>query len=140
MQHLFRPAGYTKQITSSSITGSCSRLTLESPSAVRLKTGIVPVMTRPKPCKNKHRNIKCLLFSLWTRGRISQYTAHMNKTLPHINRRPTPSKIIWSMTKQTSCGDSNLCSLVIKQRMNNISQWPPLTMQSETVSQSQINE
>lgn len=123
MQHLFRPAGYTKQITSSSFTGSCSRLTLESPSAVRLKTGIVPVMTRPKPCKtkqNKYSNIKCLLLSLWTRGRISQYTAHMNKRLPHINRRPARSKIIWSMTKQTSCGDSNVGILVRKQRRNNI--------------------
>lgn len=140
MQHLHRPAGYEKQMTGCWFTGIFSRLTLESPSVVRLKTGIVPVMTRPKPCKKQNKNkrchIKCLFLWLWTKG-SSQYTAHMNTRLPHKNCRPTRSKIIWSMTKQTSCGDSNLCILERKQYH---SEWPPLTMQSETVSQSQINE
>lgn len=123
MQHLYHPAGNKKQMTSCLFTGICSWLTLESPSVVRLKTGIVPVMTSPKPCKKQNKNIychiKCLFLSLWTKG-SSQYTAHMNKRLPHKDRRPTRSKIIWSMTKQTSCEDSNLCILERKQRINNI--------------------
>ncbi len=72
--------------------------------------------------KTEHKQTlpyKCLFLWLWTKG-SSQYTAHMNTTLPHKNCRPTRSEIIWSMTKQTSCGDLNVCILERKQRMNNI--------------------
>ncbi len=142
MQHLYGPAGYEKRMTGW-FTGIFSGLTLESPSVVRLKTGIVPVMTRPRPCIKQNTNKRCHINVCFYDCELKEVHSTLH-TWIQCCRIKTAVQLVVKLYGQwqSKLAVEIKCVHSGKKTKNEQyhSEWPPLTMQSETVSQSQINE